>query len=308
MVASEQYTPFYGTTGIVDGDNLSFYLDSLNLAITPATLTIENAPGNTDTFDYSITVQGASGSAAAFSKSLLFWIALKFPETNIAETDLLFSGNFNAIQNNFFSTFLSVANLEGTFIPAVVSILPSPFNANVSIGREYVANIAYLYTGDPKTSDIFNNSETVRETIDGAFTVNGSIINGTDAVFNSIAETLLSNYSAITATSSILLGAQAALTAFKVITTHGEDRLTRNSNGSIALSPAVSPNIPTNSTGENVYQMPFYVGDNISFGLTINIPPSQFGTTTPITPNSNVTTTSYSVLINYVLNYILFNL
>ena len=72
MVASEQYTPFYGTTGIVDGDNLSFYLDSLNLAITPATLTIENAPGNTDTFDYSITVQGASGSAAAFSKSLLF--------------------------------------------------------------------------------------------------------------------------------------------------------------------------------------------------------------------------------------------
>jgi len=299
---------YEGVTAGEGSNNISIYLPSLNANITPDVLTIENVPTSADTFDYSLTIQGGTGSAEAFSRSLLF--AVDGDQTNardIRDTDIRFIGKFNAIQAStfftHFATLSSSSDLSSTYILAADSVLPSGKNTSVSLGREYVALIAKLYSGDALFSDVFNNSKTVREKIDGASSVSGSILNAIDTVFTSIAETNLSSYTELNTSPTTLLGANAALVTFKAMSTLAEDRLNNtNTDGTPALTQVLN-NLPGNiGSNENVYQMPLLPGDIIQLGVSLNIPAGQFTITPPtVTPNSTVSITQKKVLVNFVL-------
>lgn len=279
--------------------NVSVYFPTLYSSLTPAALSVSNDLTDQTaaiSFDYQINLTGIEGSAANFASAMGYAVDGNVTNTNgISTSDMKFIGNFsNGVTGNFFSTNCTLSTASGldtTYIANNASVIYSTDNAitNVTLGTEYVARLAYYFTGDGRSTSMFNGVGTLVSNLNSATGTTASILNAIDTLFDSIIETTLTNYSTTSP------GAMASLMAYQVVVDNFPQRFN---------SPQDYAKSITSTLGNyNVYKVPFSAGDVIQIGLTLITPESQFDTATK-NPNSASSTSAENmkVLINLTLN------
>lgn len=304
------YPAFDGVTG-TDGGNVVVYLPSLNTTLNATGLTVYNSISTSETYDYTLTIQGVTGSYETFRNCLSFAVDGNTSNvTNLASSDVLFSGNFTNY-THFFSTnsvLSSNSDISSYNILGSQSVSGNP----QSLGKEYVYLIADLFTGDYKFSSIFNNSKTVQDTINGSATTSNSLLNVVDTkLYNTGSSTY---YSVSNAASNA--GANASLITYEVLMDYATARFDETLFNEPTATFTQSTSLTSSSgapTNYNAYHPPLLAGDIIEFGVTINIPSTQFAQTFASTAvsntNNNLTVNTYannvksvSVLVQYILN------
>lgn len=233
------------------------------------------------TFDVSIQIPGKTGSASYFSTNFIFLVDNGLngtgdfdPSTyeDLSSTDVLYLMTLNSTSTDFASLIFGESNdFQSIYVDSSANTISG--STSVNIATEYVNRVADFLFNDYRSTSLFTNSNAVLFQLNDDVTNSNSILYAINSTFSSLNTTNIQQYNTVQYSAALIL--QNLLTTQISRFTDSSDPLVRvtNTTNSTAYTKISTSTEYPNRVG---YHYPFKAGDILQFGVTINVPTTQY--------------------------------